>query len=568
MDVLMNATLELLDNKQDEVLLKDIIAAIDQSVIVAITNAKGEILSVNKQFCEISQYTPTELIGKNHNLLNSGYHPKSFFKNMWATIGSGNVWEGEICNRAKNGSIYWVQTTIVPFMNEKGKPYQYISIRKNITPQKNSQRYEHLAYHDELTGLKNRRKLRMTYESMLKQKTESSKEKSIMFISINRFKIINEGFGYHIGDLFLVTVAYLLDEIVSLNGTVFQYIGDQFAIICKNEDRFKIINAILFRFNDVFYIDKFEFYSSVSIGITPSILQYQSFEEVIRITDIALSRAKENKGNYYVEYTDKMNIHFAEQLELEKKLRKAIHNQDFMLYYQPKYSTTSYEFNSVEALIRWHDKELGWISPEIFINLAEQLGLMTEIDEFVIETACQQAVLWRKQYNRIIKIAINISPLHLNDKNFVCSLEQIMRKTGCYADMIEIEITENSLIFNDENVIKTFEQLKNIGISIALDDFGKGYSSLSYLKNFPIDTLKIDREFIMGIQENSSEANMVKAIVGLGKIFNMSVVAEGVENKLEESIVQNAECDYIQGYYLCKPLPPQEIENLLLNTQK
>ncbi|GEK30404.1 GGDEF domain-containing protein [Kurthia zopfii] len=561
MDILMDATLELLDSsKLDEMQHKDIISAIDQSIIVAITNAQGQIISVNKQFCEISKYSVTELIGQNHRIINSGYHSKMFFKKMWQTISSGKIWNGEICNRAKDGNLYWVQTVIVPFINEFGKPYQYISIRTDITEQKNAQRFEHLAYHDELTGLKNRRKLRMTYDQMIKY--NSTSEDAFLLISINRFKRINEGFGHHVGDLFLVTVAKFLDDLVSINGTVFQYLGDQFAVICKTIDYHKIVNLILQRFNDIFIVDKFEFFSSVSIGVHPSIRTIGNFDEVIRTTDIALSHAKEKKGNYFIEYDENMNYRLEDQIILEKKLRDAIKNRAFDLYYQPKYDVRSKEIREVEALIRWFDPVSGWIPPSEFIDFAEQLGLMSVIGEYVLETACKQAVYWQKTQNKNIKISVNISPLHLKERNFIMNLKKIMERTGCPAELLEIEITENSLLHNTGLIERTFDRLKKIGISIALDDFGKGFSSLSYLKNFPIDTLKIDQTFVMGLKEDTNDENMVRAIIGLAKIFNMKVVAEGVETCSEKMIIERADCDFLQGYFFSKPLPSHKIEHL------
>ncbi|GEK35151.1 putative bifunctional diguanylate cyclase/phosphodiesterase [Kurthia sibirica] len=562
MDNLMNATASLLHSSyENNKIMQDIITAIDQSVVVAITNEKGIILSVNKQFCRVSQYSALELIGQDHRILNSGYHSSLFFKDLWKTIGMGHMWEGEICNRAKDGSLYWVQTKIVPFLNEEGNPYQYISIRTDITEQKNAQKFRHLAYHDELTGLENRRKLKITYDAMKKRARQLGydSDRSLILLSINRFKQINVGYGYKIGDLFLIEVAEKLRMLVASDGQVYHYLGDQFAIICKNNQRQQLVDLILELFNAMFQIGNYEFYSSISIGIRPSILQVETFEEVIRTADIALTKAKEDTSNNAVEFDLTMKVTFNEYILLEKKLRHALENNLFELYYQPKFDVKTRAVRDVEALLRWFDGELGWIPPDSFIPLAEQLGLMTKIGEFVLRSACHQAVAWKDELGIAIKIAVNISPLHLKDKNFVSSIQSILQETGCTADLIEIEITENSLLSQTELMIETFAKLKKLGISIALDDFGKGYSSLSYLKNFPIDTLKIDRDFIMGMTENSSESRMVIAIIGLARIFNMTVVAEGVETLTECTIIENANCDYMQGFFFSKPLPLEEV---------
>lgn len=564
MDDLMNATASIMNGTylDDNGLMEDIISAIDQSVIVAITNDKGKIISVNQQFCLISKYSAEDLIGQDHRILNSGYHSSLFFEELWQTIRSGQVWQGEISNRAKDGSIYWVKTKIVPFTNETGKPYRYISIHTDITEQKSAQKFRHLAYHDEITGLENRRKLKTIYNQ--KKLNFDETDYCLLLMSINQYKQINEGYGYQTGDLFLIKVTEKLQQLTATGGTVYRYLEDQFVIICKNSQRECMIQRIIAVFNTLFTIEGHEFYSSVSIGVRSSILVEKTFEDVVRTAGIALSKAKEIKGNSFAEYDLSMNISFKEFIVLEKKLRHALEQEILTLYYQPKFDVKTRQIKDVEALLRWNDSELGWISPDIFIPLAEQTGLMTKIGEFVIRKACKQAVYWRDILDVTVKIAVNISPQHLKDSNFVESVKLILTETNCTADLIEIEITENSLLNQSDILNTTFTQLKSLGITIALDDFGKGFSSLSYLKNFPIDTLKIDREFVMGMTENSSESKMVTAIIGLARIFNMTVVAEGVETATECMIVEEAECDYIQGYFLSKPLPVVDIERLLL----
>ena len=544
-------------------------AAFNESVIVAITDAKGKILSVNNQFCEISKYSPEELIGQDHRIVNSGYHSPAFFKNLWKTISNGEIWHGEIwhgeiCNRAKDGSLYWVKTVIVPFMNDCGKPEQYIAIRTDITEQKNTTRLKRFAYHDELTGLRNARSLKIHFKECIRHNTVYDKASVFILLNITRLKQVNDGYGHFIGDLFLLELTKCFQQIIGKNGDLFRYDGKQFVILTTRESYRVIVDTILELFEQAFTIEHFQFYSSINIGVSFYEEHADTLDVLLKYADLAMVKTKKEKGNRCLVFDYTMNLMIEEQLDLEKRLRNALFTDKMMLFYQPKFEAKTHRLVGMEALMRWYDEEYGFIPPIQFIPFAEEVGLMPILGEWVLVTACTQMKRWVDAYpDAQLRVAVNISPLHLQEKDFVYTMKQILCDTGLAANYLEIEITELSFMNGTDVVAETIRELKQLGISIAIDDFGTGYSALSYLKKFPIDTLKIDKSFVRGIKEGTNDESMVTAIINLAHIMNMSVVVEGVETNEELKVVEKAKGDMIQGYYFHPALPVEQFDELL-----
>ncbi len=428
------------------------------------------------------------------------------------------------------------------------------------------------ARHDSLTKLANRRLFLERVELALKRVHEENNYIFAVFvIDLDRFKRINDSEGHMVGDDLLIEVSHTLETLVSPADTVARVGGDEFAILLDPIDdvneALRIAQKVQKALTTSFVIKEKEVFTSPSIGLTISLPSYQSAIEILRDADIAMGKAKEKGRGRYEIFNKQMHAQALKLLTLETDLRYGIDQGEFEVYYQPIMQLNPIKLVGFEALIRWQHPHKGFISPGEFIPVAENTGLIIPIGTIVLEKVCHQIQIWNQKYPNAttLKVAVNLSSQQFNDSNLVQNIDEILEKMGLSSKNLKIEITETSLIEYSLESTKLVNELKKRNLEICLDDFGTGYSSLSYLHRFPVDTLKIDRSFIDSIGKPKENSEIIQSIITLAHNLGMEVVAEGIETEEQLIYLQQLKCDYGQGYFFNRPLPPTEAEKLLNN---
>lgn len=549
--------------------LQDIELVLNESCIVAFTDNKGVIEFVNDKFCEISQYSAEELVGSTQKIVNSNYHSKEFFNNMWRTISSGHIWRGEIKNKAKDGSYYWVDSVIFPFLDENGEPYQYIAIRHDITKLKEQEAIlkQKAYFHDPLTSLKNRHWLN---KWIRKQKSGDQTYYNALFLDVDYFKAVNDNFGHFAGDIVLKEVATRINDCVTDEDFVIRQGGDEFVIFLNHskKDKKKVINTVerlKERLSQPFYVSGKQIFLTVSIGIAMNTVDkaknnnIEVIEKTMQEADTALFHAKMKYGNSHVFNTTEQNKQMKRYYKIVPKLKQALANNEFHLVYQPIINIKTEQIEGVEALLRWENPKLGNIPPIEFIPLLEELGLIIKVGDWIIQSVCKQMHAWHKKGILIERAAINVSPLQFASDHFVDNVQKHIQTYELNPACIELEITEN-ILMNLTEAEHTLKELRNLGVTISIDDFGTGYSSLSYLTRLPINTLKIDKSFIHRLNDNDDI--IVNTIITMGRNLNFKVLAEGVESKEQIKYLLAQNCHEGQGYFWSKPISEIDIEQI------
>jgi diguanylate cyclase (GGDEF)-like protein/PAS domain S-box-containing protein len=541
--------------------------SMDQAVVV--TDAANRIITVNPAAIRITGYTSEEIKGKDPKLFASGRHDAAFYAVMWHALHSTGHWEGEIWDRRKDGTIYAKWLTINVIKDIHNNIYQYVSVFSDITDRKKTEELIwRQANFDTLTGLPNRHLLYERLEQELKKAERAGHSLAVLFIDLDHFKEINDTLGHAKGDALLVQAARRLSARVRGSDTIARLGGDEFTVVLPEfgdqANLERIVLELIHELAEPYDLGDNDLgYVSASVGITIYPDDAHNLEELLKHADQAMYIAKAEGRDRYSYFTASMQQKVREKLALTKDLRHALARNELALYYQPIVDLNSGEITKAEALLRWSHPVHGMVSPEIFIPLAEDSGLIHEIGEWVFRQAIICVKSWQQRFGRAIQVSINKSPLQF-ERPIEPSWSQQLIDHGLLGNSITVEITEGSLLSKSQRLKEQLLEFHSAGIEVSIDDFGTGFSSLSYLHRFDIDYLKIDRSFIMDLAENHAHTALTEAIIVMAHKLGIKTIAEGVETEQQRDLLKTFGCDYVQGYLYSRPVPAMEFEQLLI----
>ncbi len=526
---------------------------------VMVTNREGRIEYVNPAFESITGFTREEVFGKTPDILRSDEQDTGVFDAMWRAIQNGEVYRCELVNRRKDGSVYHEEKTITPLKDAHGRITHFIATGVDISERIRAQeKLEYMAHHDAVTGLPNRVLLLDRVAQALARAQRDDRAVAVMFIDLDGFKMINDTVGHHFGDRFLGEVAARLQATVREHDTVARLGGDEFAIVLEGmnsmSDIGKVARKIIRDLAAPFLVDGREMYVTGSIGIARHPADGGDVHSLLRKADGAMYRAKQDGKNTYRFYSEVEGEQDTARLELEQQLRRAVERREFVMYYQPQVSIDTSEVVGVEALLRWQHPEHGIVEPKLFIPLLEETGMIVDVGDWVLREVCRHAVGWHALGLPPVRVAVNLSSKQFTKRDLVGEIARILDETGLDPRRLNIEITEGTLASKIESTVKTLEKLNALGVTISVDDFGVGYSSLNYLKRFPIHKLKIDQSFVRDVTTDVNDAAIASAVIALAHKLNLEVIAEGVETLEQLFFLSRQGCHEVQGHLISKPM--------------
>ena len=573
----VGVAIDITTHVQIEEQLRQLAAAVEHAedaiVITSIdlTPPGPTIVFANRAFTKMTGYTAAEVIGESPRILQGPKTDRTLLNRLRQTLDEGHVFYGETINYRKDGTEFYNEWHIEPIRNPKGEITHYLAIQRDITQRKQTEaQLVYAAFHDGLTDLPNR----AFFMNRLRESVEKAKECpdykfAVLFLDLDRFKVINDSLGHQAGDELLEAIAHQLKVCVQPGDTVARLGGDEFGILLDNLQDMSRVSSIANRLQKQLRkpikIDGYEVFTTASIGIALSMLGYDYPEDMLRDADIAMYRAKALGKAQYVVFSKAMHDQAVVRLQMETDLRQGIKRQELLLHYQPIVSLTTGHITGFEALVRWQHSTRGLVSPADFIPLAEETGLILPMGEWVLLEACNQLRVWQQQFADHLPLfmSVNVSGKQFVQLDLVEKIDKILTETKCDRKGLKLEITESGIIDNEE-AIAMLEYLRALGIELSIDDFGTGYSSLSRLYHFPINTLKIDRSFVSRMGTGADNSPIVRTIITLANNLGMDVIAEGIETAHQLKQLRALGCEFGQGYFFSKPVDSETASALIL----
>ena len=567
--------LDISERKRMEDNLRQAATVFDNSAEgVTIAAPDGSIVAVNRAFTEITGYQREEVIGKNSRMLQSGRHDKAFYKHLWGRVAATGRWQGEVWNRRKSGEVFPEWLSIIAVHDQQSRLINYVATFSDITEQKkNEERIQMLAFFDPLTGLPNRRLLMDRLQHALIVSARNKSHGALFFLDLDNFKNLNDTRGHHVGDLLLKKVAQRIEGCLRTGDTVARLGGDEFVVMLEGLGDntleslgqaemvgTKILNAL----DQPYTIQEQSHHSTASMGVTLFGDEKSSLDDLLKQADLAMYQAKGSGRNALRFFDPEMQLVVANRFALAADLREGMVHHQFSLYYQAQVNSQC-RATGAEALLRWKHPVRGMVPPSEFIPLAEESGLIVPLGQWVLETACQQLAAWaRSPVTAHLTMAVNVSAHQFRERHFVAQVVSAVQRHAIGPGTLKLELTESLLIDDIEDVISKMLALKAQGVCFSLDDFGTGFSSLTYLKRLPLDQLKIDQSFVRDVLLDPADAAIARTIIGLAHSLDMGVMAEGVETEDQLLFLASQGCHAYQGYLFCRPVPIEQFEQYLL----
>jgi diguanylate cyclase (GGDEF)-like protein/PAS domain S-box-containing protein len=533
---------------------------------VAIAGPDGRIVEVNAAFEGAAGRDSAEVIGTPMYAAESGPHPEGFYREIWRTVENADHWSGEILQRRRDGETFPTWATINALRDEQGRVTHYVSVWRDVSTLKQAeQQLQQLAFYDSLTGLANRALFNDRLGIAVLNARRRNTGLAVMYIDLDRFKFVNDSLGHAAGDQLLIEIGQRIKRCVRSTDTVARMGGDEFTVLLTESsaetDAVQIAGRLIEAVAQPVSLRGEDVYVGASIGIALYPQDAQDAEAIKKHADVAMYEAKQAGRGQYCVFDPAMMARVGDRVSLSARIENALRGREFTLVYQPIIDAASGKPVGAEALIRWPQSDGNMMEPMQFIPHAEEAGLIRRIDEWVLETACRDAVGW--QARAPLRLAVNVSAISLQQPGLAELIESILAETGLPPAQLAIEITETAVIADPEAARVVLEQISALGVSLSMDDFGTGYSTLDYLVRFPLSTIKLDQSFVARIGKDRASEAVIGSLLQLGRHLDLRMIAEGVEDAEQQAFLEKAGCEFVQGFHLSRPLPADHLEQWL-----